>query len=228
MLALPVMQLAMLVSPCGRWPRVIATSVFHRCAEARCGACADFCVGWLGATQTEADKAESRLLPSIRDQLSESQSKRMCEALQARLGLSEAELRKVVLGRPPVLGLSIEDNVLPSLAALQARLGLSEAELRKIVLRLPPVLGLSIEDNVLPTIDFLQRELGISDKELRERILVTPVILSYSIERRLRPRVKLCKELGLPVERMLFSFHGSKPEDFDAACVRAAGRPSGP
>ena len=80
-------------------------------------------------------------------------------------------------------------------------------------------------DNVLPTIDFLQRELGISDKLLRERILVTPVILGYSIERRLRPRVKLCRELGLPVERMLFSFHSSKPEDFDAACARASDRP---
>ena len=62
-------------------------------------------------------------------------------ALQERLGLSEAELRKVVLRLPAVLGYSIEGNVLPSLAALQARLGLSEAELRKVVLGRPQVLA---------------------------------------------------------------------------------------
>ena len=105
--------------------------------------------------------------------------------------------------------------------ALQARLGLSEAELRKVVLGLPAVLGLSIEDNVLPTIDFLQGELGLSDNLLRERIVGTPTILSNSIERRLRPRVELCKEMGLPAERMLFSFHSKTPEEFDAACMRA-------
>ena len=73
-----------------------------------------------------------------------------CEAMQERLGLSEAELRKVVLGVPSVLAYSIEGNVLPSLAALQERLGLSEAELRKVVLRVPSVLAYSIEGNVLP------------------------------------------------------------------------------
>ena len=46
-------------------------------------------------------------------------------------------------------------------------------------------------------------------------------ILGYSMERRLRPRVELCKEMGLPAERMLFSFHSKKPEDFEAACMRA-------
>ena len=49
----------------------------------------------------------------------------------------------------------------------------------------------------------------------------TPQILGYSVERRLRPRVELCKEMGLPAERMLFSFHSLKPEDFETACMRA-------
>jgi mTERF domain-containing protein len=43
------------------------------------------------------------------------------DALQARLGLSDAELRKVVLGLPQVIGLSYEANLAPSLDALQAR-----------------------------------------------------------------------------------------------------------
>ena len=49
------------------------------------------------------------------------------------LGLSEGELRKVVVTCSPVLGYSYEANVEPSLAKLQGRLGLSEAELRKVV-----------------------------------------------------------------------------------------------
>ena len=93
-----------------------------------------------------------------------------------------------------------------------------------MVVRLPPVLGYSIEDNVLPTIDFLQRELDLSDRDLRERIVGNPTILGYSIERRLRPRVELCRGMGLPVERMLFSFHSTKPEDFEDRCARASGR----
>ena len=86
------------------------------------------------------------------------------------------------------------------------------------MLRQPTVLNLSIEGNVLPTINFLQGELGLSDNLLRERIVGTPQILSYSIERRLRPRVELCKEMGLPAARMLFSFHSSKPGDLSSVC----------
>ena len=141
--ALLVMQLMMLVSPCGHRPHGPAISASRRCAEAWCGACADFFVGWLGATRGEVDKAESRVLPNIRDSLTESQSQSLCEVLQGRVGLRDAELKQVVLRSPSVLSLSNDDNVLPSLAALQARLGLSDAELNKVVQRRPSVLGCS-------------------------------------------------------------------------------------
>ena len=124
----------------------------------------------------------------------------------------------MVLGLPTVLGLSVEANVLPSLAALQERLGLSEAELKKVVLRMSSVLGYSVEANVLPTLEFLQRELGLSDESLHERIVGNPVMLGYSIEKRLRPRVELCRKRGLPAEDMLFRYHSKTPEDFEALC----------
>ena len=133
----------------------------------------------------------------------------------------------MVLRWPVILGISTEDNVLPTLTALQARLGLSEAELKRFVLQAPAVLGMSIENNVLPTIDFLQRELSLSHSALRERIVGNPNMLSYSIERRLRPRVELCREMGVPSERMasmLFGYHSTKPEDFEEKCARASGR----
>ena len=338
MLALPLLQLMMLVSPTGRSPHGPAISASWRYAEPRCGACADFCIGRLGATQREAAKAESGLLPEVRDQFTESQAQRMCEvlqarlgltkvelktlvvrnspvlgnsieatvlprlaalqvrlglseaelkklvlqhpktlgynieynvlpslavlqarlglseaelkrmvlrwpvilgistednllpslaALQARLGLNEAELKQLVLRAPSIVGISVDNNVLPSLAALQARLGLSEAELKRMVIRQPAILSMSIENNVLPTIDFLQGELSLSHSALRERIVGNPKMLSYSIERRLRPRVELCREMGVPSERMasmLFGYHSTKPEDFEEKCARASGR----
>ena len=75
-----------------------------------------------------------------------------------------------MLRLPAVLGYSVEENVLPSLAALQSRLGLSEAELKKVVLMIPTVLSLSIE-NLLPKIDWLQRETNLSDDELRHKLV---------------------------------------------------------
>jgi mTERF domain-containing protein len=67
--------------------------------------------------------------------------------LQERLGLSEAELTRVVLGLPRGRGLSYGVYLKPARAKLQERLGLSEAELKRVVLGLPPVLGLSYEDS---------------------------------------------------------------------------------
>ena len=102
-------------------------------------------------------------------------------ALQDRLGLSEAELKKIVLRLPAVLGYSIESNVLPSLAALQNRLGLSELKkFAGIAVRA----GLSIESNVLPKIDWLQHDLGLSSDELKARLLARPPMLGYSLENR--------------------------------------------
>ena len=76
--------------------------------------------------------------------------------LQLRSALSDAQLRKVVVALPSVLGYSFESNISPSLEALQSRLALSEAQLRKVVVALPSVLGFSFESNIGPKLDYLQ------------------------------------------------------------------------
>eukprot|EP01050_Picozoa_sp_SAG11_P022673 SAG11_NODE_4347_length_1938_cov_6.660685_2_plen_129_part_00 len=81
---------------------------------------------------------------------------------QERLGLSKAELKKVVLRLPQVLGYSYEGNTEPTLARLQGRLDLSEAELKKVVLRHPPMLNYSYEGNIEPTLARLQEWLGLA------------------------------------------------------------------
>ena len=142
--------------------------------------------------------------------------------VELRLGQDDAELKKVVLRLPQVFSLSVEANVLPSLAALQSRLGLDDAELKKVVLGQPAVLSYSVEVNLLPKLAFLQRELGLSDETLSEHILRMPAILGYSLEGRYKPRVELCRELGLPAESMVLSYITKKPDDFEALCRRAA------
>ena len=204
-------------------PLLSSQQQWRRHGDCRCGACADICIERLGATTQEAEKAEAKLMPSTASSLSHSQGISMCNALQSRLGLSEAELKKVVLGSPPLLGLNVEANVLPSLAALQSRLGLSEAELKKVVLGLPSVLGYSMEANVLPKVAFFQRDLGLTDEEVRERVVSCPAMLGYSLEGRLRPRWELCQSMGLPPS-MLFSYKSKTPEAFEEACTRARAR----
>ena len=56
--------------------------------------------------------------------------------------LSDAELKKVVMRFPALLGYSVEDNMAPKLDWLQERLELDAAQLKKMVLNLPQLLAL--------------------------------------------------------------------------------------
>merc|ERR1719160_1409487 len=82
-------------------------------------------------------------------------------SLKEFLQLSPAELKKVVLGRPSLLGYSWQDNMEPTLRSLKEFLQLSPAELKKVVLGRPTLLGLSWQDNMEPTL----RSLANLDKE---------------------------------------------------------------
>ena len=97
---------------------------------------ANWFVDRLGCTEAQGEKAAGRLLPYVRDWLDSDWQRADVthSALQQLLGLSEAEVRKLVLALPSVLGFSIEENVRPTVAALRSLLGLSEAEVRKLSL----------------------------------------------------------------------------------------------
>jgi len=102
-----------------------------------------------------------------------------CELLRARLGLSEGELRRVVVAYPTVLGYSYEDNLAPSLAALQQRLSLSESQLRRVVIAQPQVLGYSYDANVAPSLSKLQRRLQLCDEELARVVVGQPAVPTH-------------------------------------------------
>ena len=57
-----------------------------------------------------------------------------CDWLRRRLGLDAAQTRRLVAGFPPLLYLSVDDNLKPTLDWLQQRLDLDDEQLKKAVL----------------------------------------------------------------------------------------------
>jgi len=154
------------------------------------GAAYDYCVQSLGCTAKEATKAEGALLPNIAESMTRAQAEERLGWLQSELGLSDAELKKVVMRFPALLGYSVEDNMAPKLDWLQARLDLDDAGLRKMVLRLPALLSCSVENNLTPKLDWLQTRLDLDDAGLRKMVLLLPALLSYSIEDNMEPKLQ--------------------------------------
>ena len=132
--------------------------------------------------------------------------------LQSRLDLDAAQLRKIVLRHPQMLGLSVE-SMESSLDWLQRRLGLDEAGLRKMVLRLPSLFNYSVEDNLAPKLDFLAREIGLSRAELRDWVVKVSSLLSRSLANRYRPRLEACRAAGVDARRVL-SYASQTDETF--------------
>ena len=76
-----------------------------------------------------------------------------CAWLEERLGLDEAQLARVVGASPPLLYLSVDDNLKPKLDYLVRATGLSVDELRDHVLRLPAIPSYSLDRRYRPRVD---------------------------------------------------------------------------
>jgi hypothetical protein len=142
----------------------------------RCGAAAELCELRFGCTGAEALLVEQKAVDAAEEEeavVTLSVAQQRADTLQARLGLSEAQLKKVVTTFPSVLRVRETE---PLLAKLQARLGLSEAELQKVVVGRPPVLGLSYEDSLEPSLAKLQGRLGLSEPQLQRVVVALPQV----------------------------------------------------
>ena len=147
----------------------------------------DYCVQSLGCTAEEAAKAERALLPNIAANMTRAQADERCSWLRSSLELSDAELKRLVMRNPQVLGLSVKSNIEPKIDWLQSRLDLDAVQLRKIVLQ-PRVLGYNIEDNIAPKLDWLQKRLALDAGQLR-KIVRLPAVLGYGVEDNMAPKL---------------------------------------
>ena len=112
-----------------------------RACAATVGTAAEYLVDRLRCSDEEARRASAKMLPKIRSELDFARADAACGGLRSALRLDDGELRKLVLRLPPVLSLSVDDNIAPSLQALQALLGVDEAELGKLVRRTPSLIA---------------------------------------------------------------------------------------
>ena len=152
----------------------------------------------IGCSPTEVRRVAQRLGAARARSIDIDAATRRCDALEARLALSEEQLRKVVVRRPSLLGLSFDANVAPTLAKLQARLGLSEAQLQRLVVANPMLIGCSFHANVEPSLAKLQNRLQLSEEQLRKVVVAHPPVLGYSHEANLAPKLDFLQtELGL-------------------------------
>ena len=99
---------------------------------------------------------------------------------------------------PPILGLSITENMEPKLKWLQRRLSLTDEELSKIIQQLPPLLGCNIETNIEPTLNFYINALG-DESEALTFVIRDPSSFGRSLEKRLKPRLQEAQDAGMIV-----------------------------
>ena len=92
-------------------------------------------------------------LPQVLSYSYEANIEPLLAALKRRLGLSEVELKKIVLTLPPVLGLSYDTNLEPTLAFLQEELQLSKEILREKIVSMPPLLSYSLAKRYRPRLE---------------------------------------------------------------------------
>ena len=120
------------------------------------------------------------------------------DSLQARLGLSDDELRHLATRLPQLLGLSISANIEPKLSFLQQQLEFDEETLRHEVLRAPTVLGSSLADSLRPNAEMWQAVLRAEGLDLGAEIARRGLLfLCFSHQRRTKPRLERLLRAGL-------------------------------
>jgi mTERF domain-containing protein len=100
--------------------------------------------------------------------------------LKEYLGLTIAELKKLVVSYPAVLGYIHDNLVNEKLEPLKRHLDLTDAELKKIVIGRPPVVGLNHDNLVNEKLEPLKRYLDLTDAELKKIVLSLHSVLAYN------------------------------------------------
>jgi hypothetical protein len=103
-------------------------------------------------------------------------------------------LRKLILGNPSILNLSVETNLRHRVDFLSSTLKLTPAELAKIV-QTGGILTLSVNKNLKPTLQYLCDDLLLGDGYLKKCILSHPQLLALSLKN-LQEKATFFKSIG--------------------------------
>lgn len=114
---------------------------------------------------------------------------------QKQLGLTDPQLRAMVLRNPPLLGYDISE-IAKTLDKLQKRLDLKKPELKEIITAVPGIAAKSFENELEPKLNWLQEELDLTPEEVRAVILDLPDRLANSLELRYKPRLQALRMVG--------------------------------
>ena len=142
----------------------------------------------LGIGQKEAGKvylAAARILSSSLETLENKMN-----WLQDRLNLNKSQLRTILERDPEVLGLSVENNIEPTLNNIQSGLELSDEELTKLTVRTPDLLKNFSEEAeaIIPRIQLLQKILFLGEGDfatVRKKVIIRPELLFWAEDRML-------------------------------------------
>ena len=137
----------------------------------------------LGMSAKEWSRVESRVPEAAKCVEEADESWPSLVKLQARLGITADELKRVVLRLPQLVGLDFELDVSPSLTMAQERLALSDAELSALVLKLPQMLGQDVSSNV----EALEQRLG-GAAAAKAEALRNPSALNVPVRGHFRPQ----------------------------------------
>jgi hypothetical protein len=115
--------------------------------------------------------------------------------LKKYLGVTIAELKKLVRKLPQVLGCNHDNLVNEKLEPLKRYLDLTDAELKKIVLLSTSVLSCNHDNLVNEKLEPLQRHLDLTDAELKKVVLLSTSVLSCTHDNLVNEKLEPLKRL---------------------------------
>jgi hypothetical protein len=135
----------------------------------------------LGGQQSSSDDIDAAVSDNIRE-------------IQSVVGLTDAELKRIVSRVPDVKSYSSE-NAKACVSKLKGKLSLSDIEFKKkIVLRLPQCLGYDFEEDIGPSLSELQSSLNLSETELRSLVLKCPQIIGLEFSNEVEPKIAALRD----------------------------------
>ena len=118
-----------------------------------------------------------------------------CKFLVDVVTIPEESLPRIINLAPVTLGLSLEENLKPTITFLKTKCNLSSKELGGIIVTCPSILSLSVKNKLEPCLVFLSKSLFISSPDdLGNLIKCTPRILLQGVETSLARKLIMMKD----------------------------------